>query len=120
MSEVNGYNSPYDSDIDEENFNNITDHINNGNINADTVKAYLNEFNINPTVIDSLINKKFWNKTNDRKKYDKDYNKKYYEQRKEKNQTIICPICNGRYNKYSQLVHEQTKRHLFLRNKSLV
>lgn len=116
MSEVDGYNSPTESDAGWDNYVNVTENIENGNINIETVKQYLQVFDISPTVIDSIVNKKLWNKTADRKKYDKEYNDKYYQKRKEKNGTIICDICQGRYNKYTDVKHQTTKRHLLMKN----
>jgi hypothetical protein len=114
MSEVEGY----DSDAGWDEYLNATENIANGNINVETVKQYLQVFDINPTVIDSIVNKKLWNKTADRKKYDKEYNEKYYQKRKEKNTTIICDVCNGRYNKYSKQKHDLTNRHIQLSNQN--
>lgn len=118
MSEVDGYESPTGSDAGWENYVNATENIANGNINLETVKQYLQVFDINPVVIDSIVNKKLWNKTADRKKYDKEYNDKYYQQRKEKNETIICDICNGRYNKYTKTKHDLTNRHIQLKSQN--
>jgi hypothetical protein len=52
-------------------------------------------------------------KTADRKKYDKEYNKKYYEKRKQINDTLVCTVCGGKYNKYSLDNHQKTKKHIF-------
>jgi hypothetical protein len=52
-------------------------------------------------------------KTADRKKYDKEYNKKYYEKRKQINDTLVCTTCGGKYNKYSLDNHQKTKKHIF-------
>lgn len=56
-------------------------------------------------------------KTADKKAYNKEYNEKYYQQRKEKHETIICNICNGRYNKFSKEKHDLTNNHIFIYNK---
>ena len=54
-------------------------------------------------------------KTSDRKTYNKEYNKKYYT---EKRQNITnCDICGGKYEKYNKKYHELTDRHIFVSNK---
>jgi hypothetical protein len=54
-------------------------------------------------------------KTADRKTYNKEYNKKYYA---EKRQDITpCDICGGKYEKYNKANHELTNRHIFIYNK---
>jgi hypothetical protein len=54
-------------------------------------------------------------KTADRKAYNKEYNKKYYA---EKRQDITpCDICGGKYEKYNKANHELTNRHIFIFNK---
>ncbi len=64
--------------------------------------------------IDSVITeiaKKKLKKTEDRKTYDKEYNKKYYEQKKKDVVLIICEKCYGHFNYYSKSQHEKSKRH---------
>ena len=39
------------------------------------------------------------------------------QQRKEKNETVICDICYGRYNKYTKTQHDLTNRHIAYHNK---
>ena len=114
MAEVEDYHS--ESDINEQNDNKIISAIENGNITNETVKAYLEIFSINPTVIDSIVNKKLWNITSDRKKYDKEYNTKYYQKQKEVNKPIVCDICQGKYTKYNMVKHQTTKRHILMKN----
>ena len=88
------------------------------------LQAYKNEpnFNINNITqqnvadLDVIINEKLWNKTHDRKKYDQEYNKVYYQKRKEATETIICGICMGKFNKYTKEKHDGTKRHLYVAN----
>lgn len=51
-------------------------------------------------------------KTADRKAYDKEYNKKYYENKKKEVKEITCNKCYGHYNYYSKSKHEKSARHL--------
>ncbi len=54
-------------------------------------------------------------KTANRQEYNKEYNKKYYT---EKRQDItICDVCGGKYEKYNKKNHELTNRHIFIYNK---
>ena len=94
MSEIVDYIEPTEEEINNANLMNIMALMNNG-----------------------LLDKKKLNKTADRKVYNKQYNEKYYQQRKEKYETIICNICNGRYNKYTKIQHDLTNRHIALYNK---
>jgi hypothetical protein len=114
MAEVEDYHS--ESDINEQNDNKIISAIENGDINVENVEAYLNIYNISPTVINAIVNKKLWNKTTDRQKYDKEYNTKYYQKQKESNKPVICDICQGKYTKYNMVKHQTTKRHLLMKN----
>ena len=94
MSEIVDYIEPTEEEVNHHNMMNLMALMNNG-----------------------LLDKKKLNKTADRKVYNKQYNEKYYQQRKEKHETIICNICNGRYNKYTKTQHDLTNRHIHLFNK---
>jgi hypothetical protein len=96
MSEINDYIEPTEEEVNRHNAMNLMALVNNG-----------------------LIDKKVLNKTADRKAYNKQYNDKYYQQRKEKYETIICNICNGRYNKYTKSQHDLTNRHIAYNNKKI-
>jgi hypothetical protein len=55
----------------------------------------------------------------DRKCYEKDYNKKYYEERK--SEKTMCDICYGHYIKGNKDKHESSKKHrLVLKIKNIV
>ena len=88
MAEVSGYNTPLEQETNDSNIININ----------------------------AMLESRIWNKTADRKKYDKEYNKKYYQERKQTDENFTCAICMGKYNKYSKEKHEQTKRHIYINN----
>lgn len=50
---------------------------------------------------------------NDLKEEEKEYNKKYYAQKKENMESIKCPNCGGVYSYYSKSKHIKSRKHLF-------
>ena len=55
-------------------------------------------------------------KTSDRILYDKNYNKNYYLEKRQK-LIQVCDVCGGKYDKYNKTKHDLTNRHVFLFNK---
>jgi len=47
------------------------------------------------------------------KKYDSSIYKKFVEKNQERiKETVICPICKGRYQYFNKSKHNKTKRHM--------
>lgn len=48
---------------------------------------------------------------------EKEYMKKYFRSYVLGSQSLICPICSGKYKSYNRHIHRKTKKHIDAENK---
>ena len=72
------------------------------------------EVDIPDYIINAKALIKDWNATKEKKRYDsKAYNKKFYENNRDKIiEKIECPICKGSYTYFNASSHKKTQKHL--------